>query len=400
MLDFNTIRNEGNLLFESVRGSHLFGLNTETSDIDTFGIYCCSHSTLLGTRSDYEPTVLSEKNDDSWYELGKFIDELGCSNPNVLESIFTPKKWIRYFDPVLQPLWDIRDQLITKECFKTFAGYAKSQIQKAKGLKKAININPELVKRRKSPIEFCYVPMNDGDGDWTLEKWLRKNGLKQEHCGLVHLPNTLELYSLYYDFNADKDLSLENYCRLKYGTSDIEKYRSEWESGKKTKLIIYRGILDHDVERATSLRCSSITKEDAKRPLCSFQFNVPAYQEHCRDYKRYWDWVKNRNPERFELNKGHNYDGKNCCTCIRLMTMAKEMAQGKGMILDRTDIDREFLLSIKNHALTYDEIVKFMESIEADMEKAFSSSNLPERPDKELLNKIMIQIRKEHYGLC
>ena len=68
MLDFNTIRNEGNLLFESVRGSHLFGLNTETSDIDTFGIYCCSHSTLLGTRSDYEPTVLSEKNDDSWYE--------------------------------------------------------------------------------------------------------------------------------------------------------------------------------------------------------------------------------------------------------------------------------------------------------------------------------------------
>ena len=64
------------------------------------------------------------------------------------------------------------------------------------------------------------------------------------------------------------------------------------------------------------------------------------------------------------------------------------------------DIDREFLLSIKNHALTYDEIVKFMESIEADMEKAFSSSNLPERPDKELLNKIMIQIRKEHYGLC
>ena len=398
MINFDSIRESGNLLFESVRGSHLFGLNTETSDIDTFGIYCCSPDILLGLGLDYQDTVLSEKNDDSWYELKKFVWEIGRSNPNALESLFTPEKWILSFNPVLQPLWDIRDQLITKECFDTFSGYAKTQIKKAKGLKKAINIDPELVKRRKSPLEFCYVPHKDGDGDWTLEKWLRENGLKQEYCGIVHLPNTLEMYSLYYDFNADKDLTLENYVRLKYGSCDIEKYRTEYESGKKTELIIYRGILDHDIEKATGLRCSSITKEDAKKPLCCFQFNLPAYQEHCRDYKRYWDWVAHRNPERFELNKGYNYDGKNCCACIRLMTMAKEMANGKGMILDRTDIDRDFLLSIKNHALTYDEIVKKMEEIERDMESAFSSSKLPDKPDLELLNKIMIQIRKEHYG--
>ena len=127
---------------------------------------------------------------------------------------------------------------------------------------------------------------------------------------------------------------------------------------------------------------------------------MTAYQEHCRDYKRYWEWVANRNPERFELNKGYNYDGKNCCACIRLMTMAKEMAEGKGMLLDRTNIDRDFLLSVKNHALTYDEIVKKMEELEKDMEKSFAISKLPDQPDISLLNKLMIQIRKNHYKLC
>ena len=38
IMNFEEIRKEGRLLFESVRGSHLFGLNTETSDVDTFGV--------------------------------------------------------------------------------------------------------------------------------------------------------------------------------------------------------------------------------------------------------------------------------------------------------------------------------------------------------------------------
>ena len=38
-LTFSEIRESGSLLFESIRGSHLYGLNTETSDIDTFGVF-------------------------------------------------------------------------------------------------------------------------------------------------------------------------------------------------------------------------------------------------------------------------------------------------------------------------------------------------------------------------
>lgn len=403
-MNFESIRKSGDLLFESVRGSHLFGLQTPTSDIDTFGIFCCPPELLFGTGKDYVSIVESDKNDDYWDEIGKFVRELGKSNPNALEALFTPDKWVKYFDPSLQPLWDIRDSLITKACFKSFSGYAIDQIKKAKGLEKAINIDPETVRRRKNPLEFCWVAMRTGDGDVRLDKWLFRNGLKQEHCGIVHLTNTLEMYNLYYDWFADKDLRLSDYIRMRYGIKQPNllqrlKYGKELSEGKKTEFIGYRGLLDPSDIETSQLRCSSVSKEDATNPLCTFQYNYLAFSQHCADYKRYWSWVENRNPERFELNKGYNYDGKNCCACIRLMTMAKELSEGQGMKLDRTEIDRDFLLSVKNHALTFDQVISKMNELEASMKDSFEKSNLPDEPDRDLLEDILVQIRKNHYRL-
>lgn len=403
-MNFESIRKNGDLLFESVRGSHLFGLATPTSDIDTFGVFCCPPELLFGTGKDYVSIVESDKNDDYWDEIGKFIRELEKSNPNALEALFTPDKWIKHFDPSLQPLWDIRDSLITKACFKSFSGYAVDQIKKAKGLGKAINIDPETVRRRKNPLEFCWVAMRTGDGDVRLDKWLSRNGLKQEHCGIVHLTNTLEMYNLYYDWFADKDLRLDDYIRMRYGIKQPNllqrlKYGRELTEGKKTEFIGYRGLLDPSDIDTSQLRCSSVGKEDATNPLCTFQYNYLAFSQHCADYKRYWSWVENRNPERFELNKGYNYDGKNCCACIRLMTMAKELSEGQGMKLDRSEIDRDFLLAVKNHALTFNQVISKMDELEASMKDSFEKSNLPDEPDRDLLENILVQIRKTHYKL-
>ena len=88
------------------------------------------------------------------------------------------------------------------------------------------------------------------------------------------------------------------------------------------------------------------------------------------------------------------------CECVRLLTMAKEMAEGKGMILDRREAgDRNFLLGIKKHEITYEELIKYVESLEKDMTEAYNNSDLPDEPDQRLLEKIMIGIRKEKYGV-
>ncbi len=168
--DFDKVRRDGRLLFESIRGSHLFGLNTPESDIDTYGVFIGPQNWFYGLGQNKQSSIKSEKNDDSWNEVEKFFRELSRSNPDALMALFTPPELIKHFDPLLQPLWDIRDPLITKECFKPFSSYSVSQIKKARGLKKAINIDPKIVNTRKTILDFCYVGI--GCGVWTMTKYL------------------------------------------------------------------------------------------------------------------------------------------------------------------------------------------------------------------------------------
>lgn len=366
MKTFDDIRKEGRLLFESIRGSRLFGLETKDSDLDTFGVFIGPQRWFYGDGSEKQRIVKSEKNDDYWNEVEKFILELGESNPEAIVSIYTPPSKILHFSPLLQPLWDIRESLVTKACFPSFAGYARSQIKKAKSLNKAINIEPEQVKTRKTPLDFCQVPV--GIGTWTLSKWLAEKGLRQEFCGISRLPGTIESYALYYDKEA--------------------------ETGNP---IGYRGILSESDPLSSQLRLSSIPAEVRDNPLTYFQFNSAAYSQHCSDYKRYWDWVANRNQTRFENNKGHDYDSKNFMHCVRILTLAKEISEGMGLRIDRSNIDREFLLKIKTHEFSYSWILGYTEDLFEQTKESFEKSKLPEKPDKETLNEILIGIREAFY---
>ena len=48
MNNFDMIRQDGRLLYEYIRGSHLYGLNNEDSDIDTSGVFVCTRDELFG----------------------------------------------------------------------------------------------------------------------------------------------------------------------------------------------------------------------------------------------------------------------------------------------------------------------------------------------------------------
>ena len=404
MINFDSVRQSGDLLFESIRGSHLYGLAGPTSDVDTYGIWCCPVSWLLGSGRDYLPDLKSEKNDDSWVDIGKYIKLLEESNPDAIISLFTPADKILHFDPVLEPLWDIRDEILSKACFKSFSGYARDQLMKARGKNKKISINPEEVKVRKTPIDFCYVIRQDGGGTINLQDWLKEKGLKQEHCGLSHIQPGKGMYYLYYNWGEDKESTVENYMKVQYpkaSSFSLGFYKKELE-GEKEKagdMITFRGILKAG-EESEQLRLTSIPKEvQAAGPLCIFQYNQDAFSAHCKKYKEYWEWVEKRNQDRFVIDAEHGFNAKNLSHCYRLMIQGMEIAQGKGLILDRTGIDADILLDIKNHKLTYDEIMTLCESKQVEMEEAFEKSVLRDLPPIDKLENLLIEIRSKHYGL-
>ena len=83
---------------------------------------------------------------------------------------------------------------------------------------------------------------------------------------------------------------------------------------------------------------------------------------------------------------------------MRLMSMGQEIAEGRGIILDRRESgDRDFLLDIRNHKFEYDELMDMVNKKQRAMEIAIKNSSLKEHIDRNLVNDLLIDIRKEFY---
>ena len=86
MTTVQEIENKG-LAYKFIRGSHLYGTNVETSDVDFGGVYIVDNETLMGLPEYYEPQISDEKHDTTYYELGRWVELLMKANPNALESL-------------------------------------------------------------------------------------------------------------------------------------------------------------------------------------------------------------------------------------------------------------------------------------------------------------------------
>lgn len=420
--NFDKIRKEGRLLYEYIRGSTLYGLNTPQSDVDTSGVFICNPSQVLGLRLGYQPQVQDSKHDNVWYELENWLRLLLKSNPTMLESLFIPQdKIIGEVHPYVQEILAHRDEFISKECFKPFFGYAVSQIEKARGLNKMI-VNP--IKERLQPLDFCYTFYNQGST--KIKNWLEYRQLQTKYCGLVKIPNMYQTYGLYYDWKQyfnEENITLDDltssYTRMmndKYSNLiefivDLYNLRSEDNGGEyvsetctnisewfdNLEVIGYRGMLNSD-GTANELRLSSVAK--GEKPLCHITYNDTGYTKHCIDYKNYKTWEKERNPSRYESNLNKNYDSKNMMHCMRMIHMATEIANGNGIILDRNVAgDRDFLMKIRNHQFEYDEIMDYVESAKEKMNNIMKSSTIRDKVDSNIVDNLLINIRKKQLGL-
>lgn len=79
--------------------------------------------------------------------------------------------------------------------------------------------------------------------------------------------------------------------------------------------------------------------------------------------------------------------------CFRLMHIAAEIAEGKGIILERT-WDRQFLMDVRNHKFEYDEIIERLEEDKQRMNQLMEQSTIREKIDIDFVNNLMIEIRE------
>jgi predicted nucleotidyltransferase len=416
---FNEIREKGLLLYEYVRGSQAYGLALPTSDEDTGGVFAMGFEDVMGVSTNKVEQVADERNDVVWYEIGKFLELLAKANPTMLESLFVPERCIKYVHPSFKVILENRGMFVTKETFKSFIGYATSQIQKARGLNKKI-VNP--IVERKTPIDFCYT--FNGQGTMSISRWLEKYNLKQIYCGLNHLSNMNQMYGVFYDYAQhirmeyevedfiveyykyldDKDLNnCINYPLFNWFDNLLSDYvfnKEDYNSDDVIKELFsqlkpkgYHGIIKED-GTSNQLHLDSIEKGDL--PICYLSYNEDGYQSHCRRYKEFKEWEKKRNPQRYLENRDKEFDRKNMMHCVRLLTMGIEIAKTGKVNVDRSDIDREFLLNIRLGNTTYEEIISYADKKKQELIDLIDKCVfLPETVDMEKINKMLIDIRKQ-----
>lgn len=340
------------LLLKVISGSHAYGLNQPESDIDIRGIFVLPREAYYGLQ--YTDQLADRSNDIVFYELKKIVGLLAKNNPNALELLLTPEDCILYRHPLMDLLPP--ELFLSKRCRRTFAGYALSQVKKARGLNKKI-VNP-MEEERKSVLDFCYVAR--GNGSVPVRRFLREYGFRQEDCGLASIPNMKGMYALYHRPGAG-----------------------------------YQGIVRDEAE-AQDVALSSIPKGEPVLGL--LYFNLDAYSVYCREYREYWEWVEKRNEARYDATQAHGkgYDAKNMMHTFRLLHTAEEIATS-GIFAVRRTIDRDFLLRVRAGEFEYDDLVDQAEAKIQRIDQLFEWSDLPEEPDMERVDAALVAVRERFY---
>lgn len=340
------------IIYECISGSKAYGLDVPTSDTDIKGVFLLPKNDFYGL--NYIPQVSDEKNDVVYYELGRFIELLGKNNPNILELLATPADKVLLKHPLINKIDPAL--FLSKRCKDTFGGYAFTQVKKARGLNKKI-VNP-IDKKKKTILEFCYVLY--GQGSIPLQKWLEIKGVQQENCGLINMPHAKDVHGVFID---------------------------------PTNTLGYNGIMKK--EMATMVLLSSIPREAAVAGY--LYFNQDGYIKYCKDYREYWDWVAKRNQSRYQNNIAHgkNYDSKNMMHTIRLLDMAIEVLNTGQVQVKRPN--REMLLSIRKGEWKYDDLIDLANEKMRLIEAAYLSSPLQAVPDKNKVEALLVDLRKEFY---
>lgn len=337
------------VIYRAIVGSQAYGTAVEgKSDQDEKLVYIQSHADILSFK--YQDFLEINK-DNCGYEVRRFLELLKTANPTVLELLFGSEDCILEKSSEFDIILKHRDKFLTKQCYHSFGQYGAAQLKKATGLDKKMNWEKQRIER-KTPLDFCYY-YKEGK-TYPLTKFLEENNIKQENCGLIALNHFRDCYTLYYGENKG-----------------------------------YRGVVFEN--KSNDIHLSSIPF--GEEAFAIIFYNKDGYSMHCNDYKEYQNWLEKRNTQRYVDVKSHGQkiDSKNLLHCRRLLNMAMEIGQGKGLIVKRPDAEE--LLKIRRGEVDLQSIINKAKEDIKSLDELFKNADLPDSVDEDFLNELLLEIR-------
>jgi predicted nucleotidyltransferase len=237
------------------------------------------------------------------------------------------------------------------------------------------------------PLEHCEL---SGD-NWLFE--LRKFLLLAKECN----PNIIELL-----FMDESDILLQNewWRRIKEQRdlflSKKAKFTFSGYAMAQLKKIRGHNRWLHDPQPVQEPEPARYLKTKHIAGLGQREvFDQFAYDTALKQWRQYWEWKNNRNPQRAALEEEYGYDTKHAMHLIRLLRMGVEIMRGEGVRVKRAD--HAELLAIRRGVLPYEELVAMAQEYERLLDNLYHTSALPHASDAEKINRLMLEIYRDYW---
>jgi predicted nucleotidyltransferase len=344
-------------IFVTRHGSHAYGTNIAGSDEDFKGICIAPMYYRLGNLHHFEDTDKGfGETDCIIYDVKKVFELLSKCNPNIIEVLFTdPSDWVypekKHLDfrfngkdmipevRAFKKIYDNREMFLTKRAKHTFSGYAFSQLSRIKSHRHWL-LNPMKEQPKRTDFGLTDAPTLDRD---------QLNAIQSE-----------------VDKLADK-LGGKGFTRDRVEDKDAE--------------------LVGEVAK----------KHDLNANLIEIVVKERRFRNAMTNWKQYQEWKTGRNEKRAALEAKYGYDTKHAMHLVRLMRMATEILDGKGVIVRRPDAQE--LLAIRQGEWKFDDLMAWATKMEADLEAKYEASKLPYAPDLQKIDDLLIDIIEGFRGI-
>lgn len=263
------------IVFLTLGGSHAYGTNIETSDVDIRGCALNSPSDLIGL-TNFEQ-VVNEKTDTTIYSFNKLISLLLNCNPNTIELLGCKPEHYLMMTDVGKELLDNRKLFLSKRAVNSFGGYANQQLRRLENAL-ARDSYPQ-VEKEKHILGSCMTSMMSfgqrytSFPDGSIKLYIDKSN-HEELTSEIFADITLSHYPLrdYKNMWSDMNNIVKDYGKLnkrnhkkddahlnKHAMHLVRLYLMCLDILKKEEIITYREK-DHDL--LMDIRSGVYQKED------------------------------------------------------------------------------------------------------------------------------------------
>ncbi len=338
-------------IYVTRHGSHAYGTNSATSDLDLRGIVIPPREYWYGNVNRFEQTQNGPGADPNldivFFGVRKFFQIAVECNPNALELIFTDPSDHLLLTPLAEKLISNREMFLTQRALHTFSGYAFAQLKRIRGHYRWLKEPPTSPPTRASM----------GLPERTL---IPKDQLQAANAAITKKLDQWNFVGLE-DVSPDVRIGLQGIMAELLAEIQVSS-DDTWKNAARTLGYSDNFIELLDIERR--------------------------YTGKKREWEQYQEWIKNRNEKRAALEAKFGYDTKHAMHLVRLLRMCREILTEGVLRVRRPDAAE--LLAIRDGAWTYEQLIAWAEAENLGLKEI--TSNLPPDPPRAKIDALLIEI--------